>query len=41
MKNPIELHLQATKRALKYLKGTTEYEIFYKKGEDDELVAYT
>ena len=26
---------------LRYLKGTTEFGIFYKKGGDDELAAYT
>ena len=41
MENPTELHLQATKRVLRYLKGTTGFGIFYKKGGDDELVAYT
>ena len=41
MKNPTELHLQVAKRVLRYLKGTTEYGIFYNKGGDDELVAYT
>ena len=41
MENPTELHLQAAKRVLRYLKGTTEFGIFYKKGGDDELAAYT
>ena len=41
MENPIELHLQAAKRVLRYLKGTTGFGIFYKKGGDDKLVAYT
>lgn len=41
MENPIELHLQATKRALRYLKGTIGYEIFYRRAGDDELFAYT
>ncbi|RVW99454.1 Retrovirus-related Pol polyprotein from transposon TNT 1-94 [Vitis vinifera] len=41
MENPSELHLQAAKRVLRYLKGTTEFGIFYKKGGDDELAAYT
>ena len=41
MENPTELHLQAAKRVLRYLKGTTGFGIFYKKGGDDELVAYT
>jgi len=32
MSKPTELHLQAAKRILRYLKGTTNYGIFYKKG---------
>jgi len=41
MENPTELHLVATKRVLRYLKGTTEFEIFYKKGGNQELFGYT
>ena len=41
MANPIELHLQAAKRILRYLKGTTDYGVFYKNEEDEELTAYT
>ena len=41
MENPIELHLQAAKRVLRYLQGTIEFGIFYSKGGDDELVTYT
>ena len=41
MENPTEMHLQVAKRALRYLKGTTNFGIFYKKGGDEELVAYT
>jgi len=41
MENPTELHLQAAKRVLRYLKGTTELGIFYRKGGDDKFVAYT
>jgi len=41
MENPTELHLQLAKRVLKYLKGTFQLRIFYKKGGDDEIVAYT
>ncbi|KAL2585495.1 hypothetical protein AAZV13_13G001300 [Glycine max] len=41
MENPTELHLLAAKRVLRYLKGTTEFGIFYKKGGNKELLAYT
>ena len=41
MANPSETHWNAIKRILRYLKGTTELGIFYKKGEDIKLVAYT
>ena len=38
---PIELHLQAAKRILRYLNGTTSYGIFYKKGGAEDLFAFT
>ena len=39
---PTELHLQAAKKILRYLKGTTNYGILYKKrGEEEELLAFT
>jgi hypothetical protein len=41
MFKPTELHLQAAKRTLRYLKGTVNYGIFYKKGEAEELLAFT
>ena len=41
MENPTKLHLQAAKRVLRYLRGTIDFGIFYRKGGDDELVAYT
>lgn len=41
MAQPTELHLQAAKRALRYLKGTVNYGIFYRKGGNEELIAYT
>ena len=40
MGKPTELHLQAVKRALRYLKGTISYGIFYKKGGSESLVGY-
>lgn len=41
MENPTELHLQVAKRVLRYLKGTLDFGIFYKKGGNNELIAYT
>ncbi|XP_045791716.1 uncharacterized mitochondrial protein AtMg00810-like [Trifolium pratense] len=41
MSKPTELHLQAAKRILRYLKGTTSYGIFYKKGGETDLLAFT
>ncbi|RDX68372.1 hypothetical protein CR513_52649, partial [Mucuna pruriens] len=40
MENPIELHLLVAKRVLRYLKGTTNFGIFYKKEGNKELLAY-
>ena len=42
MANPTNLHMQEAKRVLRYLKGTVELGVFYKRGEDvGELLAYT
>lgn len=41
IENPTQLHLQAAKRVLRYLKGTTDFGIFYRKGGDDELIGYS
>nr|DAD19456.1 TPA_asm: hypothetical protein HUJ06_020919 [Nelumbo nucifera] len=41
MERPTELHQQAVKRVLRYLKGTTELGIFYKRGGEEKLVAYS
>lgn len=41
MSKPTELHLQIAKRALRYLKGTVNYGILYKKGGEEELLAFT
>ncbi|XP_068498045.1 secreted RxLR effector protein 161-like [Phaseolus vulgaris] len=40
MEHPTKLHLQATKKILRYLKGTVDHAVFYKKGGNEELVAY-
>lgn len=41
MDHPTELHFQAAKRVLLYLKGTCDLGILYRKGGDEELIAYT
>jgi len=38
---PRENHLQAVKRIFRYLKGTTEYGLWYPKGNELTLVSYT
>ena len=39
--NPRENHLMAVKRIMRYLKGTEEYGLYYKKNDNFELKAYT
>ena len=41
MAKPTKLHLQAAKRILRYLKGTFDYGIMYKKVSSNDMVAYT
>lgn len=41
MSKPTKLHLQAAKRVLRYLKGTMDLGIWYKKGGSGELLVYT
>ncbi|PNX97205.1 copia-type polyprotein [Trifolium pratense] len=41
MDKPIELHLQAAKRILRYLQGTTELGIQYTNSGKGEFIAYT
>ena len=41
MERPIEQHLQAAKRVLRYLKGTVSFGLFYRKGGKEELIGYT
>jgi len=38
--NPKESHLQAVKRILRYLKGTTDLGLWYPKGSNFELIGY-
>ena len=39
--NPKEAHVLAIKRIFRYLKGTTEFGLWYPKGNELTLVAYT
>ncbi|GKU89839.1 hypothetical protein SLEP1_g3924 [Rubroshorea leprosula] len=41
MEHPKELHLQTAKRILRYLCGTTDFGLFYKKGDQTDLVGFT
>lgn len=41
MAKPREKHMLAAKRALRYLKGTMELGVFYKRGSELEVIAYT
>ncbi|CAL5423091.1 unnamed protein product [Camellia sinensis] len=41
MEHPTELHLLAAKRIFRYLKGTTDFGILYKKGEQSGLIGFT
>ncbi|KAL6321590.1 hypothetical protein AAG906_024591 [Vitis piasezkii] len=40
MASPTEMHLQAAKRVLRYLKGTVDLGVFYQKEGNGELMAY-
>ena len=39
--NPKDNHMMTIKRIMRQLKGTTEYDLYYKKNKDFELKAYT
>lgn len=41
MECPIEIHLLAAKRIFRYLQGTMEFRLFYKKGEKSKLLGFT
>lgn len=41
MSNPTQLHFTAVKRIMRYLKGTMEYGIWYKKEGRAGLIGYT
>ena len=38
---PTDMHLQVAKRVMRYIKGTAEFGIYYKKQDNEELVAFT
>jgi len=40
MQNPKKPHLEAARRILRYVKGTFDYGLLYKKGEDCKMVGY-
>ena len=40
MQNPKKSHLEAVRRILRYVKGTIDYGLLYKNGEDCKLVGY-
>jgi hypothetical protein len=41
MEHPLETHMVAAKRILRYIRGTSEYGVLYKRGRQAELTAYT
>jgi hypothetical protein len=41
MSRPTLMHLQAAKRVLRYLSGTMDFGIWYKRGGDGEMLIYT
>ncbi|KAL2328979.1 hypothetical protein Fmac_022406 [Flemingia macrophylla] len=41
MSQPTQMHMQAAKRVLRYLQGTVNFGILYKKGGNEELLGYT
>jgi hypothetical protein len=41
MEHPLETHMTAAKRILRYIRGTSEHGVLYKRGRQAELTAYT
>jgi hypothetical protein len=41
MEHPVETHLMVAKRIMRYIRGTIELGIWYKKGKQAELIAYS
>ena len=40
MESPTKIHLLAAKRILRYLQGTKDFGLFYKKGEKSDLIGF-
>lgn len=40
MESPSEMHLHAARRILRYVKGSTDYGVFYKRDNNDSFVRY-
>ncbi|KAL5560316.1 hypothetical protein UlMin_036527 [Ulmus minor] len=41
MENPTEVHLLSAKRIFRYLKGTTDFGIFYRNGGESSLIGFS
>lgn len=41
VENPTEIHLLVAKRMFRYLKGTTDFGIWYKSGSDSSLIGFS
>ncbi|XP_059654249.1 secreted RxLR effector protein 161-like [Cornus florida] len=41
MESPSEMHLLAAKRIFRYLQGTIDFGLFYRKGEKSDLIGFT
>ena len=41
MSRPTEMHLQVGKRVMRYIKGTADFGIFYRKQDNEKLMAFT
>lgn len=41
MEKPSKMHLNAARRILRYVKGTIDYDVFYKRANDVGFVGYT
>jgi len=41
MESPRQVHLQAEKRIMRYIKGTTTFDLFYSSSKKIEIVGYS